>query len=224
MITFNNVTKKFPLGNVALKNVSFEIEKNEFVFLVGPSGAGKSTIINLILRKIVQTTGEIQVDKFVLDKHFSKIDKLRKKIGAVFQDFKLIFSQNVLENITVSLKILGFSKQKALEQAEEALDFVGLLDKRYMFPLQLSAGEQQRIAIARAIAGERPIILADEPTGNLDPVTAWKIMEIFSRLQGKRTILFATHNIDIVNSFGARVLQLEKGELVADLKKGKYKL
>ncbi len=224
MIVFTNVTKKFPLGNVALKNVSFEIDKNEFVFLVGPSGAGKSTIINLILRRVIQTEGDIKVDKFVLDKKFSKVDQLRKKIGTIFQDFKLILSKNVEENILLSLKILGIEKQKAMEEVEKVLEFVGLLEKRYMFPLQLSAGEQQRVAIARALAGNRPIILADEPTGNLDPTTSWKIMEIFSKLQGKRTIIFATHNTDIVNSFGARVLRLEKGELVEDLKKGKYKL
>ena len=224
MITFKNVTKRFPLGNVALKNVSFQINENEFVFLVGPSGAGKSTIINLILRKFKQTEGEIKVDDFVLDKKFSKVDSLRKKIGVIFQDFKLILSKNVEENIALSLKILGFNKERAREETEKVLEFVGLSRKRYMFPLQLSAGEQQRVAIARAIAGGRSIVLADEPTGNLDPVTSWKIMEIFSKLKGKRTIIFATHNTDIVNSFTARVIRLKEGEIIEDSKKGKYKL
>ncbi len=224
MISFKNVTKKFPLGNFALKNVSFEIEENEFVFLVGPSGAGKSTIINLIIRKIEQTQGEIIVDDFVIDKHFNKKDQLRRKIGIVFQDFKLLSSKTVEENISLSLKILGWKEEEIFDEVERVLDFVDLSDKRYLFPLQLSAGEQQRIAIARALAGKRKIILADEPTGNLDPTTTWKIMEIFSKLRGEKTILFATHNVDIVNSFNTRVIALKEGQIIEDLKKGGYKL
>ncbi len=224
MITFKNVTKKFPLGNIALQNVSFEIEDSEFVFLVGPSGAGKSTIINLIIRSLTPTSGEIAVDNFVLTSKFNKVDQLRKKIGIVFQDFKLLATKTVEENIMVSLKILGFTETQALEETEKVLEFVGLLDKRRVFPIQLSAGEQQRIAIARAIAGNRSIILADEPTGNLDPNTSWKIMQIFSKLQGKKTVVFATHNTDIVNSFKTRVIALENGKIVDDIKKGKYKL
>ena len=224
MISFKNVTKKFPLGNFALKNVSFEIEENEFVFLVGPSGAGKSTIINLIIRKIEQTQGEIIVDDFVIDKHFNKKDQLRRKIGIVFQDFKLLSSKTVEENISLSLKILGWKEEEIFDEVERVLDFVDLSDKRHLFPLQLSAGEQQRIAIARALAGKRKIILADEPTGNLDPTTTWKIMEIFSKLRGEKTILFATHNVDIVNSFNTRVIALKEGQIIEDLKKGGYKL
>ena len=224
MITFKKVTKKFPLGNIALQNVSFDIKKNEFVFLVGPSGAGKSTIINLLIRKIKQTSGEIKVDGFLLDKNFKKVDELRKKIGTVFQDFKLILNKTVEENLSLALEILGYDKNAIYDEIERVLEFVNLSSKRYMFPLQLSAGEQQRVAIARAIAGKRPIILADEPTGNLDPSTSWKIMEIFSRIKRKATVIFATHNVDIVNSFEGRVIYLKEGKIIKDSQKGQYPL
>ena len=222
MIIFKNVTKTFIAGNIALKNVSFEIKKNEFVFLTGPSGAGKSTIINLIIRKIIQTTGEIIVDNFNLNEDFKEVDSLRKKIGVVFQDFKLIHSKTVEENILIALKILGYKDKEAQEETEKVLEFVDLTDKKDYFPVQLSAGEQQKTAIARAIAGNRDIILADEPTGNLDPATSWKIVDIFSKLLNKKTIIFATHNTDIVNSLKTRVIHLENGKVVKDLKKGKY--
>ena len=222
MIIFKNVTKTFIAGNIALKNVSFEIKKNEFVFLTGPSGAGKSTIINLIIRKFIQTTGEIIVDNFNLNEDFKEVDSLRKKIGVVFQDFKLIHSKTVEENILIALKILGYKDKEAQEETEKVLEFVDLTDKKDYFPVQLSAGEQQKTAIARAIAGNRDIILADEPTGNLDPATSWKIVDIFSKLLNKKTIIFATHNTDIVNSLKTRVIHLENGKVVKDLKKGKY--
>jgi len=226
MIIFENITKKFPLGNVALDNISFSIEDNEFVFLVGPSGAGKTTIIKLILKEIEPTSGSILVDDLdITNKNFSKILTLRRSLGVIFQDFKIIYEKNVFENIALSLLVLEkYSSSQIKEKVREALTVVGLKDKEKVFPIQLSAGELQRVAIARAIAGERKIILADEPTGNLDPKTTWEIMKIFKKIDKEKTIIFATHNADIVNSFQKRVLVLRDGKLIKDLRKGKYEL
>jgi len=224
MIVFENITKKFPLGNVALDNISFSIEDNEFVFLVGPSGAGKTTIIKLILKEIEPTSGSILVDDLdITNKNFSKILTLRRNLGVIFQDFKIIYEKNVFENIALSLLVLEkYSSSKIKEKVRESLTIVGLKDKEKVFPIQLSAGELQRVAIARAIAGERKIILADEPTGNLDPKTTWEIMKIFKKIEKEKTMIFATHNVDIVNSFQRRVLVLKNGKIVKDLRKGKY--
>src|SRR3989344_9000080 len=223
MIKFENVTKKFPLGNLALEEVSFEIDDKEFVFFVGPSGAGKTTILKLLLREFLPTSGTILVDDFdITSKEFTQVEILRRKIGMIFQDFKILFDKNIYENIALSLKVIGLPDDQINDQVEEALELVGLSKKTYDFPIQLSAGEIQRVAIARAIVGDRDIILADEPTGNLDPKTTWEIMKIFKKLEGEKTVLFATHNTDIVNSFQKRVLVLKQGKLVKDQRKGGY--
>ncbi|OGK18578.1 cell division ATP-binding protein FtsE [Candidatus Roizmanbacteria bacterium RIFCSPLOWO2_12_FULL_40_12] len=223
MIKFDDVSKQFPLGNVALKNVSFEIKENEFVFFVGPSGAGKTTILKLILRQLIPSSGTLLVDDYDLSNDaFKDVEKLRTRIGVVFQDFKIMLDKNVFENIALSLKVLGASHQQIAEEIKEALNLVGLSSKTTVFPAQLSAGELQRVAIARAIVGDREIIIADEPTGNLDPKTAWDIMKIFKKLEGEKTILFATHNSDIVNSLRKRVIIMKDGKLVKDVKKGGY--
>ncbi|OGK23868.1 cell division ATP-binding protein FtsE [Candidatus Roizmanbacteria bacterium RIFCSPLOWO2_01_FULL_37_12] len=223
MIKFENVTKKFPLGNLALAEVSFDIEDKEFIFLVGPSGAGKTTILKLILRESLPTDGTILVDDFdITSNQFTQVEILRRKIGMIFQDFKILFDKSVFENIALSLKVIGLPEDQIKNQVEEALDLVSLSKKALAFPVQLSAGEIQRIAIARAIVGDRDIILADEPTGNLDPKTAWEIMKIFKKLEKTKTILFATHNTDIVNSFQKRVLVLNQGKLTKDHRKGGY--
>jgi len=225
MISFDKVTKKFPLGNTALNDVSFEIDDNQFVFLVGPSGAGKTSILKMITQELKPTSGSIIIDDFdITDKNFSQKINLRRKIGIIFQDFKVLIDKNVFENIAVSLKVIEADYSLIKSEVKRILEIVGLAKKGMVFPLQLSAGELQRVAIARAVIGDRNIILADEPTGNLDPKTSWDIMKIFKKLEGKRTIIIATHNTDIVNSFQKRVLALKEGKIVKDLRKGGYDL
>jgi cell division transport system ATP-binding protein len=225
MIIFDKVTKKFPLGNLALDSISFEIEDNEFVFLVGPSGAGKTSIIKLILREVSPSAGSVLIDDLdVTDKKFTDTLSLRRNIGTVFQDFKVLADKNIFENISIALKVIDVNSHDIKNKVKEVLKLVGLEDKEKLFPVQLSAGELQRVAIARAIIGDRKIILADEPTGNLDPKTSWDIMKIFKKLEGKKTIIIATHNIDIVNSFQKRVIMLKHGKIVKDVRKGGYEL
>ncbi|MEK7634199.1 MAG: ATP-binding cassette domain-containing protein [Patescibacteria group bacterium] len=225
MITFDKVTKKFPLGNTALCEVSFEIDDNQFVFLVGQSGAGKTSILKMITKELAPSSGTIIIDDMdITDKNFSQKINLRRKIGIIFQDFKILIDKNIFENIAVSLKVVGAEQSLIKSEVRRVLELVGLSKKEKVFPLQLSAGELQRVAIARAVIGDRNIILADEPTGNLDPKTSWDIMKIFKKLEGKRTIIFATHNTDIVNSFQKRVLVLKEGKIIKDLKKGGYEL
>lgn len=223
MIRFDNVTKKFPVGTTGLNNISFEIDANEFIFLVGPSGAGKTTILKLLLREYKPTSGSIFVDdKDIASRKFKNVPALRRRIGVVFQDFKILDNKNIYENIALSLKILGMNSHQIKKEIMSTLELVNLKSKEFMFPSQLSAGELQRVAIARAIAGNRDIILADEPTGNLDPKTTWEIMKIFKKLQENKTIIFATHNTDIVNSMKRRVIALKEGAIIKDTRKGGY--
>lgn len=223
MIKFDNVSKKFPLGNYALKEVSFQIDDNEFIFLVGASGAGKTTILKLILREINPSYGSIFVNGVdVADKNFKAIENLRRSLGVVFQDFKILFDKNVFENVAQALKVTGSPKKNIKKEVEEVLELVGIEDKKLVFPLQLSAGELQRVAIARAIIGDRNIILADEPTGNLDPKTSMEIMKIFKKLEGIKTIIIATHNSDIVDKFKKRVMTLKDGNIIKDKREGGY--
>lgn len=224
MIRFEHVSKRYPAGNFSLENVQFEIEKGDFVFLIGTSGAGKTTVLKLILREIVPDEGSVIIDSAIISKAgYKDIEPLRRKIGSIFQDFKIMYDKNVLENILVSLAILNDKKPK--DTALEALQKVGLGKKAFFFPIQLSAGELQRLAIARAIAGGRRIILADEPTGNLDPVTTWEIVKLFRQIHTpETTIVFATHNADIVNTLKKRVITLKAGKLIKDNALGTYSL
>lgn len=225
MITFDDVTKSFPFGNTALDHISLEIAKHEFVFLVGPSGAGKTTILKLLLREYAPTSGTIIVeDTDIASKKFRNIPQLRKRIGIVFQDFKILEDKNIFENIAVALMIAGAPHATIKDEVQKTLHLVNIPGKELLFPAQLSAGELQRVAIARAIVGDRDIILADEPTGNLDPKTTWEIMKIFKKLETTKTILFATHNTDIVNSLKRRVVSLQSGKIVKDMRKGGYGL
>lgn len=225
MITFQSVTKRYPLGNSALENISFEIEDNEFLFLVGPSGAGKTTVLKLLVRDTLPSSGSIVIEDIeISSRRFHDVQKLRRKIGFVFQDFKIIPEKNVFENISISLEILGAPRRQIKSEVQEALELVNLSSKAKVFPIQLSAGELQRVAIARAIVGDRDLLLGDEPTGNLDPKTTWEIMRIFKKLENKKTIIIATHNTDVVNSLKKRVIVLKDGKIIADKRKGGYEL
>lgn len=215
----------FPLGNVGLDSVSFEIQEKEFVFLVGKSGAGKTTILKLLLRSMKPSSGSIFVNESdISDSRFGDVDTLRQQMGVVFQDFKILPEKNVYDNIAVSLRVKGYTEEDIGTEIAQALDLVNLAHKELVFPAQLSAGELQRVAIARAIVGNRNIILADEPTGNLDPKTTWEVMKIFRKLSETKMILFATHNMDIVNSFKRRVIVLDGGKITKDIRKGGYEL
>ncbi len=225
MIVFENVNKTFPSGIVALDKISFEIKNNEFVFIVGPSGAGKTTILKIIQREIVPTSGTVLVENLdVAAKDFNQTISLRRQIGVIFQDFKLLYDKNVFENIALALKILNLPFKKIKEEVRKALNLVGLSKKEAFFPIQLSMGEQQRVAIARALVGQRKIILADEPTGNLDLKTSWEIMRLFQKISHDKTIIIATHNVGIVNDFKKRVISLKNGQILKDSKKGEYLL
>lgn len=225
MISFQNVTVKYPFGNLALNDVSFNVAENEFIYLVGPSGAGKTTILKLLLREVIPESGNIMLDgEEISSPRYKHTTSLRQRIGIVFQDFKVLNEKNVLENVALSLRVKGYPESEVKRQSIEALETTGIAEKMNMFPAQLSAGELQRVAIARAIVGDRNIILADEPTGNLDPKTTWEVMKIFKKLEKTKTILFATHNTDIVNSMKRRVLVMKHGSLVRDQVKGGYEI
>jgi cell division transport system ATP-binding protein len=224
MILFDNVSKRYPRNVIALDEVNIKIENGEFVFLVGPSGAGKTTFLKLLIREITPSQGSIIVDDWEVNKlPTKKIPYLRRKIGFVFQDFKLLLDRTVIENIAVTLEILGKNRNEIDSRIEEVLKIIHLEDKGYHFPGQLSFGEQQRVAIGRAIAGEATILLADEPTGNLDPKTSWEILKIVNEINKKETtVIMATHNVDIVNSLKKRVVVISEGRIMRDEKKGRY--
>lgn len=223
MLKFKNVTKKF--GEVmALANVSFEVKKGEFLFLTGPSGAGKTTVIKLILGELLPTEGKIIFNGQDLAKmRRKKIPWLRRQIGVIFQDFKLIPDRTVFENVALPLEIVGKKKQEIKKQVEEVLKRVSLSERTDFFPAQLAGGELQRVSLARALVCQPLILLADEPTGNLDPACSWQLVKLLKKInQEGTTVLMATHNVDIVNSLGTRVIALEKGKMVKDEEKGKY--
>lgn len=224
MILFDEVTKEYPNSVTAASSVNLKIADGEFVFLIGPSGAGKTTLLKLIIKEITPTSGSIFVDDWEVNKlPKSKLPYLRRKASFVFQDFKLLNDRTVAENIAVSLEILGKSKADIERRLIEVLDVIKLADKALYFPRQLSYGEQQRVAIGRAIAGGSKVLLADEPTGNLDPKTSWEILKIINEINKQgTTVIMATHNVDIVNSLKRRVIVVEKGKIIRDSKKSKY--
>ncbi len=223
MITFDKVTKKF--GNiVALEDVSFQIDKGEFVFLTGHSGAGKTSIIRLLLGEYLPTTGEIEANGEKVNKiKRSKLYLWRRKIGVVFQDYKLFPERTIAENVSLPLQIQKVKSSEIAEKVGKVLALVGLSERVNLFPAQLAGGELQRACLARAIITNPDILLADEPTGNLDPKNAEEMIALFSEINAKgTTILMATHNRDIVDAFKARVIELEKGKVIRDEKEGKY--
>jgi cell division transport system ATP-binding protein len=218
MIRLQNVTKKFGTGNAALEDVSFSVDRGDFVFVVGPSGSGKTTLFRLLIRDMIPTNGEINIGEWDLvtlpDKN---VPHLRKRIGVVFQDLKLFRDRTIFENIAFPLEVANTPHDEAVRRVEELLEQVGISEHRDKFPVQLSGGELQRAAIARALAFSPEILLADEPTGNLDNTTSWEIVKLLQDInQSGTTIMMATHNTDIVNSLLKRVIGLEKGKLVKD--------
>ena len=222
MIRFDSVTKRFPSGTIALRDVSFEIEPGELVAIVGPSGSGKTTILRLILREFPPSEGTITVNEFSVAKLKQKdIPKLRRSIGAIFQDFKLLEDQTIGENIGLVLEIAGKSDRDIAGRVLEVLELVHLSDKKDLFPKQLSGGEIQRTAIARALALHPAIIFADEPTGNLDHETALEIAAVLKDIHSKGSIVIvATHDDTMLDELNARVLLLREGKLI---EKGKKK-
>lgn len=217
MITFKHVTKTYD-GNIGLKDVSLDIGDGEFVFLVGPSGAGKSTFIKLIIKEIDADEGEIQVGDYRVDTLSSReVPQLRRKIGMVFQDFRLLPKKTVFENVAFAMEILHRSPKTIRRRVPEVLKMVGIEDKSKRYLQELSAGEQQRVAIARAIVNSPKVVIADEPTGNLDPKTADDIMHLLDAVNmSGTTVVMVTHAKDIVNKWNKRVVAIEKGCIVRD--------
>lgn len=224
MIRVEGVSKTFGTGTPGLSDITLHVEKGEFVFLVGPTGSGKTTLFRLLIREVLPTKGTITVGDFDIVKLPNrKIPHLRKTIGMVFQDLKLLFDRTILENVLLPLEVSGVKAEEGKKRVLELLGQVGIVVHRDKFPVQLSGGELQRTAIARALVLSPDILLADEPTGNLDPKTSKDILSLLLDINSKgTTVIIATHNIEIVNSLSKRVVGLEKGKLVRDEKKGKY--
>lgn len=223
MISFEDVSKKFA-STLALDDVSLEIKQGEFVFIVGPSGAGKSTLLRILTREILPSSGKVKVGNIEVTKIKNKdVPNLRRKIGVVFQDFKLLDDRTVFENVALTLQVLGKNDEEIAKMVEHILKLVEIWDKRFLFPKQLSGGEAQRTAIARAVVGKPDLLLADEPTGDLDPKTAWGVIQLLNEVNSwGTTVVMATHNQEIVNTLKRRVVVLKKGKAVKDNKEGKY--
>lgn len=224
MIKMRGVTKTYPGGHLALDNVNLDLEKGEFVFLVGPSGSGKSTLVRCLLKELEPTAGTI----FVAGRDIgrlspSKVPYLRRNIGCVFQDFKLLPNKTVYENVSFALEVIGKPRYMTKNQVEDVLKLVGLGTKMERYPNEVSGGEMQRVSIARAFVNHPPILLADEPTGNLDPVTTMGLMKLFNRINRLgTTVVVATHDKEMVDSMRKRVVALEAGRVVRDQARGVY--
>lgn len=225
MIRLENVSKIYPGGWTALNDISVEIPDGSFVFLIGPSGAGKTTLLRLLIRDAFPTKGKVFVDDWEVGKlPKGKLHSLRRKVGMIFQDFKILPDRTVFENVALGLEILGKTPSEIQKDVMAVLELVGLADKTRRFPQELSSGELQRTSIARAIAGGPKILLADEPTGNLDPETSWQILDILGEVNKiGTTIIMATHNADIVNHLKKRTITMEGGSIISDEEKGHYR-
>ena len=225
MIKFRNLSKRYKNGVIGLKNIDIEVNKGEFVFLIGESGAGKSTFVKLILKEIEPTRGRLYLDSKDITKiHRRKVPYLRRKIGVVFQDFRLLPKKTVYENVAFALEITNtVSKKNIRSQVDMVLGIVGLLKKKNMRPNQLSGGEKQRVSIARAIINNPKVLIADEPTGNLDPETSWEIMKILRQVNRRgTTIIMVTHDKEVVDIMQRRVIELKNGEVIRDEVNGGY--
>lgn len=223
MISFDHVSKLYGETH-ALSDLSVEIKDGEFVFLIGPSGAGKTTFLRLLIREIVPTKGNIYLDDVLINAlPAAQVHLLRRKVGTVFQDFKLLTDRTVFENVALALEILGKDPHEIARDVDKVLALVGLEKKKLLFPQQLSAGELQRTSIARTIVGGPKVILADEPTGNLDPETSWEILDVLQEINAiGTTVIMATHNASVVNDMKKRTISLEHGQLISDEMRGKY--
>lgn len=224
MITLDHVSKSYSTGAPALNDVSLHIEQGEFVFVVGDSGSGKSTLIKLLLRELLPTSGKIQVNgNDVAALKHKQIPKFRRNIGVVFQDFRLLKDRNVYENVAFAQRVVQTPSKEIKRNVPSILSVVGLAGKYKARPRQLSGGEQQRVALARALVNKPPILLADEPTGNLDPKNSWEIMKLLEQINmNGTTVLVVTHNREIVNAMKKRVITMNKGVIVSDQKEGSY--
>ncbi len=224
MISFFNVSKTYANGVKALQGVSLQIEKGEFVFIVGPSGAGKSTLIKLIFREELPTKGQIYIDgRSVVRMKRRDVPCFRRQIGMVFQDFRLLPDRTIYENVAFAMQVVGAGRTEIKKRVPEVLKMVGLGKRMDNYPTHLSGGEQQRAAIARALVNRPSIIIADEPTGNLDINTSWEIMNCFQEINDQgTTIIIATHAKEIVDSMRQRVIALENGKIVRDEHRGVY--
>ncbi|GBE21036.1 cell division ATP-binding protein FtsE [bacterium BMS3Bbin01] len=224
MILLEGVTKVFEGGTVALRDIDLDIKKGEFLFVVGPSGSGKTTLISLVLRELRVTRGKIWVaGKDITKMPTWKVPHLRRSVGTVFQDYKLLPSRTVAENVGFALEVLGRPRSVIDRQVQQVLELVGLQTRGDRYPRQLSGGEQQRVSVARAFVNRPPILLADEPTGNLDPATSVGIMRVLDRVNRTgTTVLMATHDHAIVDAMRRRVVQLERGKIIRDETRGTY--
>jgi len=224
LIEMHDIWKTYPDGTVALQGINVVIDRNEFVYIVGPSGAGKSTFLKLIYREEVPTKGQISVNGFNIGKlKRRKIPYIRRNIGVIFQDYRLLPKLTVYENVAFAMEVIEAPRRLIKRRTMEVLDLVGLKHKAGSMPSQLSGGEQQRVAIARAIVNNPAVIVADEPTGNLDPDTSWEIMKLLEEINFRgTTIVMATHNKEIVNTMRKRVIAIENGKIVRDQQRGDY--
>jgi cell division transport system ATP-binding protein len=224
MIEMQEVYKKYPNGVTAISGVNVKINQGEFVYIVGPSGAGKSTFIKMIYREVTPTSGMIMMNGVNLAKlRMRKVPIYRRNIGVVFQDFKLLPKLTVYENVAFALEVIEASPKYIKKRVMEVLELVNLTHKAKMLPTELSGGEQQRVSIARSFVNSPKVVIADEPTGNLDPETSWEIMNIFEEINTRgTTIVMATHNREIVNTIKHRVIAIEGGKIVRDEQRGDY--
>lgn len=223
MIRFDNISKKYN-GLLALSDVNLDIKEGEFLFLVGPSGAGKTTLLKLLIREELPTAGEIYYDSLEVSKlPHKELPQLRREIGVVFQDFKLLPRKTALENVRFVLDVVGKTTEEQEELVPEILKLVDLGDQKDHFPHELSGGEKQRLAIARALAAEPKVLVADEPTGMIDPASAWNVLNLLNKVNELgATVIMATHNAAIVDTLKRRVVELDRGRVVRDQKEGGY--
>ncbi|WP_302140375.1 cell division ATP-binding protein FtsE [Phascolarctobacterium faecium] len=224
MLLMTDVSKTYPSGSVALRDVNIHIQPGEFVFVVGPSGAGKSTFIKMLFREVIPTTGNIYVNGVdLLELKEKEIPYLRRQLGIIFQDYRLLPDRTVYDNVAFAMQVIETPYRKIKRRVMSVLDLVGLRKRANSYPTELSGGEQQRVAIARAIVNDPLLVIADEPTGNLDPETSLDIMRIFSEInESGTTIVMATHDKEIVDNMEKRVIAIEKGSIVRDDLKGVY--